>query len=150
MRKVIITNTSCLIALSNIGKLDVLRDVYGTVLVTNEVALEFGGQLPEWVKLVAVKDKTKTRLIANTLDVGESSTIALALELDDALMILDDGKARRFAKGMGLTFTGTLGVVVKAKRMGLDIDLKAVIADFRSAGFRIPKDIEAVLLGDGR
>lgn len=147
MREVI-SNTSCLIVLSNIGKLELLREVYGYVLVTDEVALEFGEPLPEWVRVTTVKDHTKTRLIANTLDLGESSTIALALEQTDSLMILDDGKARRFAKGLALTFTGTLGVVVKAKQMGLDIDLKAVIADFRRVGFRIPSDIESVLLED--
>lgn len=147
MRRVI-SNTSCLIALSNIGRLDLLREVYGFVFVTDEVALEFGELLPEWIQIASVKDKTKIRLIANTLDLGESSTIALALEQNEALMILDDGKARRFAKGMELTFTGTLGVLVKAKQLGLDIDLGAVIADFRRSGFRIPNDIEAVLIED--
>lgn len=144
----VISNTSCLIALSNIGKLDLLHDVYGSILITNEVALEFGEPLPEWINVTAVKDKIKTRLIANTLDIGESSTIALALEHEDVLVILDDGKARRFAKGLGLVFTGTLGVVVKAKNLGFNIDLKIVIEDFRYAGFRIPNNIEAILLED--
>jgi len=147
MRKVI-CNTSCLIALSNIGRLDILRAVYETVLITEEVALEFGEILPDWIKIVAVRDKTKIKLINNTLDIGEASTIALAIEQDNALIILDDGKARRFSTGLALSLTGTLGVIIKAKQIGLDIDLKTIIADFKRIGFRIPSDIENVLLND--
>ena len=76
--------------------------------------------------------------------------IALALEQDEALMILDDKKARRFAKGLELFFTGTLGVIVKAKQMGLDVDLQAIITDFRRLDFRIPPDIESMLLDEDR
>lgn len=141
----IISNTSCLIALSNIGKLDLLHTVYGSVVITPEVAFEFGEDLPSWIKTVSVMDGTKTRLISNTLDLGESSTIALALELEKSLMILDDGKARRFADGMGLLFTGTLGVVAKATQIDKTIDINKLIADFRRCGFRVPNDIEALL-----
>ena len=147
MRK-IISNTSCLIALSNIGKLDILRELYGSVYVTKEVMGEFGEQLPEWVTICEVKDKMKTRLIQNTLDLGESSTIALALEEKDSLLILDDGKARRFAKGLGLMFTGTIGVIIKASQVGLSIDIKEIITEFRECGFRISSDIEKILLDE--
>jgi len=149
MRKVI-SNTSCLIALANIGRLDLLKEVYGTVLITEEVAAEFGDSTPEWINITTVKDQTKTKLIAKTLDIGEASTIALALEQDNALIILDDKKARRYAQGFELTFTGTLGVIVKAKQMGLTVDLKAIVADFRRIDFRMPPDIESMLLEDDR
>ena len=144
MRKVI-SNTSCLIALSNIGRLEVLRGLYGTILITSEVAGEFGEMLPEWISVVPVADPSKTKLIQQTLDLGESSTIALAIETADSLLILDDGKARRFAKNMGLTMTGTLGVIVKASQVGLIEDVATVIAEFRQNGFRIPPDIEKEL-----
>ena len=147
MRKVI-SNTSCLIVLSNIGKLELLREVYESVLITEEVALEFGEPVPAWINVQAVKDCTKTKLIANMLDLGESSTLALAIEQDDALVILDDGKARRFAKGLDISFTGTLGVVIKAKQIGIDVDLEKIIDDFRRVGFRIPKDIESMMLDE--
>jgi len=144
MRKVI-SNTSCLIALSNIQELDLLNKVYGSIWITPEVATEFGELLPVWVDVVSVSDESKTRLIANTLDIGEASTIALAMEHENSLLILDDGKARHFAKGLGLTLTGTLGVVIKAKQQGADIELVDIVAKFRQCGFRIPNDIEAVI-----
>lgn len=145
MRKVI-SNTSCLIALSNIQKLDLLRSVYDEIYITPEVAAEFGETLPKWINVTQVKDQAKVKLIANTLDIGESSTIAFSMEHDESLLMLDDGKARRFAENLGLSITGTLGVIVKAKQKGEDIDLKDIITKFRQCGFRIPNDIEAVLI----
>lgn len=142
----VISNTSCLIALSNIKRLDLLNKVYGRVFITPEVASEFGEGLPNWVDIKFVEDPTKTKLISASLDLGESSTIALALEMEDALMILDDGKARRFAANMNLTFTGTLGVVVKAVQLDKTLDMKTILMDFQKYGFRIPNDIEKLLL----
>ena len=72
------------------------------------------------------------------------------MEQEDALIILDDGKARRFAQGLGLAYTGTLGIIAKARRMGLDVDMKSVIDEFKRAGFRMPVDIEGVLLGEDK
>lgn len=146
MHRNVISNTSCLIVLSNTGRLDLLRDVYETIIVTDEVAEEYGDPLPEWITITSVIDKEKTRLISSGLGVGESSTIALALEQSDALMILDDKKARRLAKEYELSFTGTLGVLVAAKNKGFTIDMQVVINDFKQCGFWMPSDIEQYLL----
>jgi predicted nucleic acid-binding protein len=81
-------------------------------------------------------------LIARYLDIGESSTIALASEIDNPLVILDDGKARSYAKNIGLTITGTLGILIKAYETGLITDLGGVIGDLRKIRFRIPNDFE--------
>ena len=144
MRKVI-SNTSCLIALSNIQRLDLLSEIYGSIWITPEVAVEFGEPLAAWIEVVPVKDQSKVRLISYTLDIGEASTIALAMEYENSLLILDDGKARNFAKGLGLALTGTLGVIIKAKQQGADIDLIDIVTKFRQRGFRIPNDIEAIM-----
>jgi len=144
MRKVI-SNTSCLIVLSNINRLDILNEIYGTIFITPEVKDEFGEELPGWIKVEEVKDNSKTKLIANILDMGEASTIALALEREDSLVILDDGKARRFAAGINLKITGTLGVIINAKKVGLSINVHKIIADMKQCGFRIPNDIEKIL-----
>jgi predicted nucleic acid-binding protein len=120
--------------------------MYGTVIITPEVAKEFREALAEWIMVVPVGDSYKTKLIEKTLDLGEASVIALAMETNDALLILDDGKARRFAKSIGLRMTGTLGVTVKAYQSGLISDLSEIIVAFRQQGFRIPNEIEAVLL----
>ena len=70
------------------------------------------------------------------------------METGDALMILDDKKARNLANHFNIPITGTLGVIVKAKHMGLIDDMASILADFRRLDFRVPKDIESVLLDE--
>ena len=143
----VISNTSCLIALSNIGRLEILRNMYNTVIITPEVQDEFGDTLPDWISVIPVSDPSKTLLIHGTLDLGESSSIALAMEDSNSLLILDDGKARRFARSLGLMLTGTLGVVYKAKLSGLiEEDMTTIITEFRQNGFRISPEIERHLI----
>ena len=139
----VISNTSCLIALTNIGKLEILRKLYDVIIITPEVYSEFAESIPEWIHIVPPSDPLKVRLIQGTLDLGESSSIALAMETADSLLILDDGKARRYAQSMGLMLTGTLGVTAKASQLGLiEEDMASIIASFQKCGFRIPRGIE--------
>lgn len=88
MQKAIISDTSCLILLDKIGELEILNKLFGTVLTTAEVANEFGGTLPSWIELKQPKDKNYLSIIEASDDIGEASAIALALEMDNCLLIL--------------------------------------------------------------
>lgn len=59
MPKTIISDTSCFIVLTKIGALELLQRLYGQVLTTPDIAVEYGKTLPVWVDIVAVKDKTR-------------------------------------------------------------------------------------------
>lgn len=115
MPKTIISDTSCFIVLTNIGELELLHKLYGRIITTLDIATEYGEPLPEWIDMVNVSDKSKQRLLELQIDKGESSAIALALETPDSTIILDDNKARKIAYQLGLTYTGTIGIIVKAK-----------------------------------
>jgi predicted nucleic acid-binding protein len=143
--KLIIADTSCLIALSNVGQLHILKDLCKTVCITPEIAAEFGEPLPVWIQVVPVKDKVKQRTIHNSLDIGESSAIALALESANPLLILDDGKARRFARNLGVAMTGTAGLLITAYEGGYLHDIHAVIAMLQKQNFRLPPNIDEYL-----
>ncbi len=78
--RVIIADSSCLIALSNIGELQLLRQVYEQVTMTPEIESEFGEPLPDWITVEEVTDKKKISILELELDRGESSAIALAIE----------------------------------------------------------------------
>jgi predicted nucleic acid-binding protein len=143
--KVIISDTSCLIALTNTGNLDILHHVCQTVLVTPEIAAEYGEDLPAWITVTPVRDNEKTRLIQKTLDPGESSAIALALETKEPLLILDDAQARSYALDIGLTITGTLGILIAAYRQGIIADLAPIISSLKTCDFRLPRDLPAIL-----
>lgn len=143
----IISNTSGLIALDNIGRLQILRDVYGQVLVPQEVAREYGAELPaEWINIVSVQNREYVRILSLFIDPGEASTIALAIERPGSLMILDDGKARSLADKLNLNFTGLLGVLLKAKQNGTVSSLAQIINELKSAGFRIADRVEQEVL----
>jgi predicted nucleic acid-binding protein len=142
----VIADTSCLIILSNIGQLDILHELYKTILITPEIAAEFGEFLPEWIHTTHAADPLKTRMLRHDLELGEASAIALAVETPDALIILDDKKARRVAKDLGLQLTGALGVIARAYHTGLIADIEGVIADLRQSNFRIPHEFERIIL----
>ncbi|MDR3147931.1 MAG: hypothetical protein LBU00_06110 [Treponema sp.] len=85
--------------------------------VTQEIANEYMEPLPDWVVVERVKDTAKVRAYNEFIDLGESSAIALALEADDALLIIDDLEARRFAETLGLKITGTVGILLRAYKL---------------------------------
>lgn len=142
MPKTIISDTSCLIILTNIGELELLHNLYGQITTTLDIATEYGETLPEWVEIVSVADKSKQQLLELQIDKGESSAIALALETPGSTIILDDNKARKIANQLGLTFTGTIGIVVKAKLQGLIPSIKPIIAKIKQTDFRLSAEIE--------
>ncbi len=127
MPKTIISDTSCLIILANIGELDLLQKVYGQIITTIEIATEFGEVLPDWIEIKTVIDTYRQQLLEMQIDKGESSAIALALETPDCTIILDDYKARKIADRLGLHFTGTIGVIVKAKLNGVIPSVKPIL-----------------------
>ena len=137
-----LSNTSCLIALDNIGQLDLLHRLYDIIHISEEVAAEFGVLVPAWIKVHSVQDKTKLNILHNLVDLGEASTIALAYQFDDVTLILDDRKARKLADNLNLRFTGLLGILIKAKQTGIIDSVGNVLARLKSAGFRFSPAME--------
>ena len=142
MHKTIISDTGCFIILANIGELELLHKVYGQIVTTVDIAKEYGETLPEWVEVVTVKDKYRQQLLEMQIDKGESSAIALALETPDSTIILDDYKARRIASQLGLIFTGTIGVIIKAKLTGTIPSIKPLLEKIKQTDFRLSAEIE--------
>lgn len=142
----IISNTSCLIVLDNIGMLDVLKELYGKVFITEEVSKEFGKTVPDWIEVRKVRDNKYLKLMKNFIDLGEASTIALAVETDDIVIILDDLKARKLAQKLNLKITGTIGVLVKARKRNIITSTQEVLNRLKNEGFRISDEIEKEFL----
>ena len=142
MHKTIISDTSCFIVLANIGELELLHKVYEKIVTTIDIATEYGVPLPEWVEIAAVKDHYRQQLLEMQIDKGESSAIALALETPNSTVILDDYKARKIAEKLGIIFTGTIGVIIKAKLKGIIPSVKPLLEKIKETDFRISEDIE--------
>ncbi len=141
MHKIVISDTSSLILFHKIGELDLLKKGYHNILTTPEVVEEFSEQLPEWIKIKVVKEKKYQEFLETQVDLGEASAIALAKEMDSPLLLLDDLKARKLANKLNLKFTGTLGVINKAKQIGVIEKVKPFIDKLLSTNFRFQKTL---------
>lgn len=126
--------------------LDLLRKVYDSITTTPEIAQEFSEDLPDWIIIECVKDKKYQASLETQIDLGEASAIALAKELEFPLLLLDDLKARKLAAKLNLKFTGTLGVIHKAKQIGAIEKVKPLIDKLQATNFRISANIVNELL----
>ncbi len=142
----IISDSSCLIALDNIGMISILKDLYEKIYITEEVYSEFGQSIEDWIEIKPVENKNYLRILNQLVDLGETSTIALSLELTDNLMILDDKKARTVANNLNLKFTGLLGVILKAKQQEIIPSVSHLLSRLKSVNFRISEVIENEVL----
>ncbi len=100
MPKTIISDTSCFIVLTNIRELELLHKVYGQVTTTTDIATEYNDLLPDWVEIINVTDKHKQQLLELQIDKGESSAIALALEIPESTLIIDDIKPAKLLNSL--------------------------------------------------
>ncbi|MBN1639152.1 MAG: DUF3368 domain-containing protein [Ignavibacteriales bacterium] len=137
MDKIIISDTSCLIALSKIEKLDLLKDLYREIIITGDVYQEFGGSLPDWIIITEVKDKQKQKDLEERLDKGEASSIALALEIGNTTLIIDEIKGRKIAQSFNIDIIGTIGIILLADKKGLISDVTSLILRLVNKGFRL-------------
>ena len=146
MQEIIIADTSCLILLHKIQEFDLLRKLFNHITITSEIEKEFGQVLPEWVIVKNASNKNYQNIIRASVDIGEASAIALALEESNPLLILDDLKARKLASNLHLHYTGTLVVLVDAKLSGYLASIKPVITKIKSTNFHLPEELEQRIL----
>jgi len=77
---------------------------------------------------------------------GEAEVIALGLENPNSRLILDDTLGRRIARLQSLRFTGTVGVIVKAKQSGIVSAVFPVIVALREAGLWLSNEVVTEVL----
>ena len=140
-QKIIISDASCIIILEKIGELEILHKLFGSILTTTEIQQEFGKELPDWINIEKPSNEDYARLVRATLDSGEASAIALSLNYEDPLLILDDLKARNFANKIGINVTGTLGILLNAKSSGVLKSIKPVLANIEKTNFRLSREL---------
>jgi predicted nucleic acid-binding protein len=141
MRKIIV-DTSCLIILSKIKELPLLKLLYGEVLITDIIAKEFDGPLPDWIIVCPIKINENVFLFEKSIDKGEASVIMLALEIPNSIIIIDDFKGRALAKELGIKVTGTIGIIISAKNKKLIPSIKPILEKIKETNFYISKALE--------
>lgn len=152
----VVANTSPLQYLFQLNLLDVLPQLYGEVLVPEGVVRELragahrGVPLPDldsadWIRVRNVRSAAVLPLAAG-LGMGEREVLALALELEKPLVILDDSLARRFAQRLSLPLTGTLGLLLKAKQNGRIDRIGPYLDRLEALRFRLDASTRASIL----
>lgn len=139
--KIVIADTTCFILLDKIDELALLKLLFDEVVTTEEIAQEFGKELPEWINIESVSDKNYQAVLELEVDIGEASAMALSKEKLGALLILDDLRARKLAEKLELRYTGTLGVIVRARREGVIKSVKPIIEKIRNTNFRFSEEV---------
>lgn len=135
--RIVITDASCFIILDKIDGLHILHALYRAVMTTPEIAAEYGKRLPEWVDVLAVRNRELLYEYAETVDIGEASAMALAAEIKADLLIIDDAQGRKFAQKLELEVTGTVGVILNAKLAGIIPAVAPYIMRIRETNFRL-------------
>jgi predicted nucleic acid-binding protein len=146
MPELILPDTSSLIFLGKIGRLEMLLVLYEEVLVTDAVVLEHIAPLPDWVNVTRPSDLQYQELLEQSVDPGEASIIALAMERKNCVVSLDDLRARKLAKSLGLRFTGTLGLLHKGKMAGIIPSIHETLNQLKGVDFRISEEVEKEVL----
>jgi len=139
MRKVI-SNTTPILSLIKIGELNLLKELYGKIQISQAVyrEIETGKNRDyyvditklDWIEIVPIQSASARSYLFD-LDDGEAETIILAHEQAADVVIIDEKLGRRYAAQMNLPVTGTIGVLLKAKSLGLVTSIAPFLRELR-------------------
>lgn len=153
--KPVVVNSTPLVAFWAIGRLDILRSLYGEIMIPPAVREEFLSTEKEtrrktlkdeaWIRVVKLKNPNRAGAFAS-LDEGEAQVLALAEEQNASLVLIDERKARRYAERLKLPLSGTLGVLLLAKEEQLISAVSPLLKALLEAGLYLHDDlVEQVL-----
>lgn len=157
---IVVSNTSPLSNLAIVGHLWLLQRLYQRVLIPQAVSDELTNAIEEdeqiatiftldWIEIRPTANLTLVATLENdyNLDPGESEAIALAIELNADVLLIDERLGRHEATSLGLSTTGILGILLVSKTRGLIPAIKPVMdALINNAGFRVSKQLYVDIL----
>lgn len=150
---IVVSDASPLVALSAVGKLDLLAALYSEVVVPQAVYREAVTEAVDhpgydaraaatWLRVVPITDRTLADALAERLETGEAEAIALAVQLSAELLLIDERKARQIAQSLGIRITGVLGILAEAKQRGMISSVKVVVDQITAAiDFRLSQAV---------
>ena len=143
---IIVSDTSAVTSLLQIGRLEILPQLYREVVIPTEVAVElrrFHAMLPEFVRVVEVTDRARFDQLHAELDSGEAAAITLMLEGRGDLLLIDELRGRRIAAREGLPVVGVLGVLLEARQRRIIPSLAEAISQLETiADFRLSPQLK--------
>ena len=146
---IVVSDTTPLIGLASIGRLNLLQELFDEVYIPQAVfdeTVTFGREESkakqevsnaDWIHVVKVKDRLAVDVLLDEMDLGEVETIVLASEMNADWVLMDEKKGRRKLTQLNIPKIGTLGILLKAKQLDLIPLLKPEIDDLQKSGFSI-------------
>jgi predicted nucleic acid-binding protein len=161
MQKVV-SNSTPIIHLAKLGYLNLLEELYNKIFITRIVYEECTSfpdppedvkkeiesiQAAPFIQIGSVENDRLILAFSQLIDMGEASAIALAVESQAGLILIDDSEARKVADVYNLNFTGTIGVLLKAREVGLISESTAdILNKLRRTGFYLSPGLENFFL----
>jgi predicted nucleic acid-binding protein len=157
----VVVDASPIILLSRVGRLPLLRAVARVVSIPYPVVEEVNAKgaadpaaqglaAASWARRVDAVE-VPTSIAAWNLGTGESAVLAFARSMPGAHVVLDDREARRCAATLGLSAFGTIGVVLRGKKLGAIPAARPVLEELVSVGMYVRRgvlDAAAALVGE--
>ena len=144
---IVVSDTSPLTSLLQIGHERVLLDLYGSVVIPEAVERELRRGhpgLPTFLKVISPKNRETVARLALEIDSGEAEAIALAKEVQADVLLIDEKRGRTVALREGVSVIGLLGVLIVAKKKGVIASLERMLDDLeRIADFRLAPDLKS-------
>jgi predicted nucleic acid-binding protein len=159
---IVISDASPILNLAVVGKLNLLPQLYKSVIVPQSVFEEVtqgGKDRPgameltnaPWISVLPCNNRHLFEELSTTLDIGEAEAIALAVEINADLLLIDEKKGRETARRYHVRVTGLLGVLLQAKRKGMLKEIRSVLDEMVvKANFRVSKELyEQIVVSAG-
>jgi predicted nucleic acid-binding protein len=144
---IVVSDTSPILSLALIGRLELLRDLYGMILIPKAVRSEIiatdqiGARevgLSDWIITRPIDSDVVLKLLLREVDQGEAEAIGLALLINADVLLIDERKARHLAAYLELGVVGLLDVLQEAKQRQLITSIKPILDDLIArARFRL-------------
>lgn len=156
MRKVVV-NTTPLIALSHVEQLGILKKLYGKIIIPEAVYKELSVKTDsickkavdcslDWIRVDKIRNQMAKTMYKTQLHDGEVEVMILAKEIAADVVIIDDANAKKHAKYLQLPVTGTLGVLIKAKKNGYIAELKPILLQMVEKGIYLSQELIVLCL----
>jgi predicted nucleic acid-binding protein len=146
---IMVCDTTPLIGLASIGRLNILQELFGEIYIPQAVydetvthgrtqgSAKHDVDNASWIHVERVRDRLAVNILLDEMDLGEVETIVLAGEMGAEWVLMDEKKGRRKLSQLNIPKIGTIGVLLKAKQIGIIPNLKHEIEGLQKIGFAI-------------
>lgn len=149
---IVVSDTTAISNLVQIGKLNLLQNLYGEVIIPESVYKELQILIDlnivskedlrkNWIKSKQVKDNSEVSKLLDRLDIGESQAIIMGIELSADYLLIDEKEGRLVALEKNINIIGTLGVLIEARSKKLITSVQEEMDKLRHIGFWISDNL---------